>query len=111
MTFDKPKRILADKKTLLHLSLKLAKKGFSPKASLFGIPEWVTLVDMSLYILSKTARQKAIPKSKVRKIQQQYNLNALRKKAKQFHFNPRGMSKAKLLRELSSRGNMCGGSR
>ncbi|CAK0877763.1 unnamed protein product [Prorocentrum cordatum] len=105
LSYEKPQRVVGSAARLLKISLALAKKGFSPKASVFGIPEWITLVEMALHILSKTKGQKAMPKRRAKRCQKQCSIEELRKKAQKFHINPRGKSKAKLLRMISSASN------
>ena len=105
LSYKKPRGVVGSAPALLKNSLALAKKGFSPKASVFGIPEWITLVEMALHILSKTVGQKVLPKRKAKRIQKQCDIEGLRKKARKYNINPRGKTKAKLLRMISSASN------
>jgi hypothetical protein len=94
---------------LLSLSIKLASKGFSPKASLYGIPEWISLLEMGLRILAKLPGHKVLKKRRRQKIIKHFmDIDQLRKRVSSHGRNTRGLSKAKLVRSLASKRTIVG---
>jgi hypothetical protein len=115
ITYKRPtKKSIArvSKRERMLVCIALARKGLSPKASVVGIPEWVTLAESCLMILARLPGQKMLSMTKVKLIRNKYfKISMLRKRVSKLKCVPQlsdgdggriNLTKAKLLRLLAS---------
>jgi hypothetical protein len=97
------------RKDLLFITLQLARRGFSPKASLHGIPEWITVFNGVASFIAHMRNQPLFGRRQAKKLRSGVpSAMKLRKQCRKFGMNPAPIvngrqvmySRAKMVRML-----------